>query len=65
MTAAIGPALRGISGSRPVTRSHVRLPLENRGLYEVLFRPYLCHQDDPDFMRARMKGSTALAIQIA
>lgn len=33
--------------------AYVQFALENPGFYEVLFRPSLCHQDDPEFKQAR------------
>lgn len=53
MTAAIEPAASGDLGFLAGGAEYVRFALENRGFYEVLFRPYLCHQNDPDLSRAR------------
>lgn len=52
MSTAIGPAASGrgfVSGGAV----YVRFALENPGFYEVLFRPSLCHQHDPDLKQAR------------
>jgi AcrR family transcriptional regulator len=53
MAQAIGPAASGDRGFLSGGVEYVRFALENRGFYEVLFRPYLCHQDDRDFKQAR------------
>lgn len=53
MAAAIGPVASGDQGFLPGGAEYVRFALENRGFYEVLFRPYLCHQSDPDLVQAR------------
>jgi AcrR family transcriptional regulator len=50
---AIGPAASGDRGFLSGGAEYVRFALENRGFYEVLFRPYLCDQDDRDFKQAR------------
>ena len=56
MSAAIGPAASKDLGFLPGGAEYVRFALENRGFYEVLFRPYLCHQDDTDLTQARMEA---------
>ncbi|WP_454789489.1 TetR/AcrR family transcriptional regulator [Mycolicibacterium lutetiense] len=53
MAAAIGPVASGDLGFLSGGAEYVRFALENRGFYEVLFRPYLCHQNDPDLLKAR------------
>lgn len=53
MAAAIGPAASGDRGLLSGGAEYVRFALENRGFYEVLFRPYLCHQNNPDLKQAR------------
>jgi AcrR family transcriptional regulator len=53
MAEAIGPAASGDRGFLSGGAEYVRFALENRGFYEVLFRPYLCDQDDGDFKQAR------------
>ncbi|QRY49222.1 TetR/AcrR family transcriptional regulator [Mycolicibacterium septicum] len=53
MAAAIGPVAEGELGFLPGGAEYVRFALENRGFYEVLFRPYLCHQSDPELKQAR------------
>lgn len=53
MAAAIGPAAAGDLGFLSGGAEYVRFALENRGFYEVLFRPYLCHHNDPDLEQAR------------
>ncbi len=59
MAAAIGPAAAGDLGFLPGGVEYVRFALENRGFYEVLFRPYLCDQNDPD-----LKSASAAAFDI-
>lgn len=56
MAAAIGPTAAGDRGFLFGGEAYVRFALENPGFYEVLFRPALCHQDDPDFKRARREA---------
>jgi AcrR family transcriptional regulator len=56
MAAAIGPAAAGDRGFLSGGAAYVRFGLENPGFYEVLFRPSLCHQDDPDFKQARTEA---------
>ncbi|MBN3507542.1 hypothetical protein JYB55_01665 [Mycolicibacterium septicum] len=46
MAAAIGPVAEGELGFLPGGAEYVRFTLENRGFYEILFQPYLCHQSD-------------------
>lgn len=53
MAAAIAPAAASDLGFLLGGAEYVRFALENRGFYEVLFRPYLCHQQDPDLAQAR------------
>lgn len=53
MAEAIGPAASGDRGFLSGGAAYVRFALENRGFYEVLFRPSLCHQDDRDLKQAR------------
>lgn len=53
MAEAIRPAAAGDRGFLSGGLEYVRFALENRGFYEVLFRPYLCHQDDRDLKQAR------------
>ncbi|MEV0674475.1 TetR/AcrR family transcriptional regulator [Mycobacterium sp. NPDC050441] len=53
MAAAIEPVASGDLGFLSGGAEYVRFALENRGFYEVLFRPYLCHQSDPDLTQAR------------
>ncbi|WP_166904140.1 TetR/AcrR family transcriptional regulator [Mycobacterium sp. DL440] len=53
MAAAIGPVASGELGFLAGGAEYVRFALENRGFYEVAFRPYLCHQNDPDLLQAR------------
>lgn len=53
MAEAIEPAASGDRGFLCGGAEYVRFALENRGFYEVLFRPYLCHQDDRDLKQAR------------
>jgi AcrR family transcriptional regulator len=56
LAAAIGPAASSELGFLTGGAEYVRFALENRGFYEVLFRPYLCHQDDPGLKRARTEA---------
>jgi|GEM_PF-5354916 len=53
MAEAIRPAASGDRGFLSGGLEYVRFALENRGFYEVLFRPYLCHQDDRDLESAQ------------
>jgi AcrR family transcriptional regulator len=50
---AIAPAAAGDLGFLFGGAEYVRFALENRGFYEVLFRPNLCDHGDPDFTQAR------------
>lgn len=50
---AIGKAASRDLGFLPGGAEYIMFALENRGLYEVMFRPYLCHQNDPDLEQAR------------
>jgi AcrR family transcriptional regulator len=56
MAATIGPAASGELGFAPGGAEYVKFALENRGFYEVLFRPHLCHQNDPDLEQARAEA---------
>jgi AcrR family transcriptional regulator len=56
MAAAIRPAASGDLGFLTGGVEYVRFALENRGFYEVVFRPYLCDQDDPDLRAARTEA---------
>jgi hypothetical protein len=40
--------------------AYVRFAEENRGHFEVMFRPGLYHADDPDLVAARKRSSDAL-----
>lgn len=53
MTEAIAPVASGDLGFVLGGAEYVRFALDNRGLYEILFRPSLCRQDDPDLVRSR------------
>lgn len=53
MAAAIAPAASGDLGFLFGGGEYVKFALENRGFYEVLFRPYLCDQTDPALEQAR------------
>lgn len=53
MAEAIGPAAAGDRGFLFGGAQYVRFALQNAGFYEVLFRPNLCHPDDPEFKAAR------------
>ncbi|MBU9764499.1 TetR/AcrR family transcriptional regulator [Mycobacterium sp. TNTM28] len=53
MAAAIGPAASAELGFLAGGAQYVRFALENRGFYEVLFRPNLSHRDDPQLEQAR------------
>lgn len=53
MAESIEPAAAGDQGFLFGGAEYVRFALENRGFYEVLFRPNLCDQGDPNFMQAR------------
>lgn len=53
MAQTIRPVASGDRGFLAGGAEYVRFALENRGFYEVLFRPSLCNQDDPDFKQAR------------
>jgi AcrR family transcriptional regulator len=56
MAAAIGPAAASDRGFVFGGAEYVRFALENPGFYEVLFRPSLCNQDDPDLKQARTEA---------
>lgn len=56
MAAAIRPAASGDRGFLTGGVEYVRFALENRGFYEVVFRPSLCDHDDPEFMAARTEA---------
>jgi AcrR family transcriptional regulator len=51
--AAIEPASAGDLGFLSGGAEYVRFALENRGFYEIMFRPNIFHQDDPDLADAR------------
>jgi len=56
MAAAIRPVAFGDLGFLTGGAEYVRFALENRGFYEVVFRPSLCNQEDPDFEAARTEA---------
>jgi AcrR family transcriptional regulator len=60
MAAAIRPAASGELGFLTGGVEYVRFALENRGFYEVVFRPSLCDQDDPEFTAARSEAFDVL-----
>jgi len=51
--AAIGPASSAELGFLPGGVEYVRFAVENRGLYEIMFRPNIFHHDDPELEHAR------------
>lgn len=53
MASAIRPAAAGDRGFLAGGMEYVRFALENRGFYEVAFRPSLCDHTDPEFKAAR------------
>lgn len=56
MAAAIGTAAASDRGFVFGGAEYVRFALENPGFYEVLFRPSLCNQNDPDLKQARTEA---------
>jgi AcrR family transcriptional regulator len=56
MAAAIGNAAASDRGFVFGGAEYVRFALENPGFYEVLFRPSLCDQNDPDLKQARTEA---------
>ena len=53
MAETIAAAASGDFGFLPGGVEYVKFAVENRGFYEVLFRPSLCDQDDPELKQAR------------
>lgn len=60
MAAAIRDAASGDRGFLAGGVEYVRFALANRGFYEVVFRPSLCNQDDPELMAARTEAFNIL-----